>query len=60
MGYRVKAAAAVGYRSNGSHWMGYQNQPVPDGVLDKDELKRLEEGGFIESDEEKKSSHTSK
>lgn len=48
MGYRVKTASAVAYQQDGSQVIRYQGQALPDSVT-KDEMKRLEEGGFIEA-----------
>lgn len=48
MSYRVTAPLVVARQKSGSNIHLYTGSPVPDSV-GKDELKRLEEGGFIES-----------
>lgn len=55
MSYHVSAPLVVAKQSNGSDLYLYQGAPVPDGLAD-DEVKRLREGGFIEKDEDTKSS----
>lgn len=49
MSYHVSAPLVVAKQPNGSDLYLYQGAPVPDGLAD-DEVKRLEEGGFIEKD----------
>lgn len=59
MGYRVTAPLVIAKQPNGSDLYLYQGAPVPEGLSD-DEVKRLEEGGFIESDEAKSSRSSAK
>lgn len=46
--YRVTAPLVVARQANGSNVHLYTGTPVPDSV-DKEEVKRLLEGGFIEA-----------
>jgi hypothetical protein len=49
MSYHVTAPLVVAKQPNGSDLYLYQGAPVPDGLADG-EIKRLEEGDFIEKD----------
>lgn len=49
MSYHVSAPLVVAKQPNGSDLYLYQGAPVPED-LSSDEVKRLEEGGFIEKD----------
>ena len=48
MSYRIVAPLVIARQSSGANVHLYAGAPVPDSV-GKDELKRLEEGGYIES-----------
>ena len=54
MSYHVTAPLVVAKQPNGSDLYLYQGAPVPDGLADG-EIKRLEEGDFIEKDGSSKS-----